>query len=195
MGYAAAKSVRRTPDSCGAHVIWARAVVSMFKDVVCHLPIRNITSLQYGLISTKEELRTKPTSTSVNIVGNSVRSRSRAFLQSKEVIKLSLINSPIDVIRSLLNISQNIIMLVMSRAFLACLENGSPVLTKSSTRVIFILQGVALFICDSTEGQHRFFVAPGTLAIPTSSQSNVFFLFASKRGLRLQFHVFQGFHE
>ena len=33
-------------------------------------------------------------------------------------------------------------MLLMSRAFLASLEDGSPVFTKSSTRVILILQGV-----------------------------------------------------
>ena len=113
--------------------------------------------------------------TSVDTVGNSVRSRSRVFLQSKEVIKLSLINSPIDVIRSLFNKSQNLFMLVMSRAFFfACLENGSPIFAMSSSRVIFSIQGVALFICNSTEGQHRFLVAPGTLALSTSSQSNVF---------------------
>ena len=65
--------------------------------------ITNSTSLQYGLISTKEELRTKTTSTSVDTVGNSVRARSRVFLQSKKVIKLGLINSPADVIRSMLD--------------------------------------------------------------------------------------------
>ena len=57
-------------------------------------------------------------------------------------------------------------------------------LTKSSSRFIFILQGVARFICDGTEGQHRFLVAPCSLAIPTSSQSNVFFLFACTGGQR-----------
>ena len=37
LGYAAAKSVRRTPDSCGAHATWARAVVSIPKmmSVIC----------------------------------------------------------------------------------------------------------------------------------------------------------------
>ena len=48
-------------------------------------------------------------------------------------------------------------MMVMPWAFLTCLENGSPVLTESSARVIFILQGWPSFICDSTEGQHRVF--------------------------------------
>ena len=98
--------------------------------------IRNTTSFLYGLISTKKEFRAKATSTSVDTIGNSVRTRSRVFLQSKEVTKLSLIKSPINVIRSLLNKSQSLFMLTVPRAFLTCLENGSPILTKSSTRVI-----------------------------------------------------------
>ena len=49
----------------------------------------------------KEELRAKATSTSASTVWNSVRARSRVFLQCKEVIKLSLIDGPIDVIREL----------------------------------------------------------------------------------------------
>ena len=107
-------------------------------------------------------------STPVDTVGNSVRARSRIFLQSKEVIKLGLIKSPADVIKSMLDKSKNIFMLVMSRAFVACLENGSPVFAKSSSRVMFIIQRVSLFICDSTERQHRFLVAPGTLSTPAS---------------------------
>ena len=65
--------------------------------------IRNIPSLQNGLIGIEEELRTKATSTPVDTVGNSVRARSRIFLQSNEVVELGLINNPINVIRSLLN--------------------------------------------------------------------------------------------
>ena len=57
--------------------------------------IRNITSLQYSLISTKEELRTKATSASVDTEKESVKSKSRVFLQSKEVINLSLTDGPI----------------------------------------------------------------------------------------------------
>ena len=68
--------------------------------------IKNSTSLQDGFISIGEELRTQATSTSLDAVGNSVRARSRVFLQCKEFIKFSLINSPTDVIRSVLNISQ-----------------------------------------------------------------------------------------
>ena len=94
-----------------------------------------------GFISMKEELRTQATSTSVNAVGNSIRARSRIFLQSKEVIKLGFLNSLADVIRSMLDKPQNIFMLVMSRAFVACLENCSPIFAKSSSRVIFIIQG------------------------------------------------------
>ena len=127
--------------------------------------VRNCTSLQDGFTSMKEELRTQATRTSVNAVGNSIKARSRIFLQIKEVIKLGLINSPADVIRSMLNMSQNIFMLVMSRR----LENGSPIFTKSSSRVIFIIQGAALFICNSTERQRRFLVALGTLSTPASS--------------------------
>ena len=94
--------------------------------------IRNSTSFQESSFSIKQELRTQTTSTSVGTVRNSVRARSRVFLQCKEFIKFSLINGPTDVIRSVLNMSQTIFMLVMSRASLACLENGSPILTKSS---------------------------------------------------------------
>ena len=113
--------------------------------------IRNSTSFQDSFKSIKEELRTQATSTPVGTVENSVRARSRVFLESKEVIKLSLINSPTDVIRSLLNISQNIFVLVMPRAFLACLENGSPIITEYSSRFILIFQGMAFFIRNSTE--------------------------------------------
>ena len=42
--------------------------------------VRNSTSLQDGLISVKEELRAKATSTSVDTVRSSIRSRSRVFL-------------------------------------------------------------------------------------------------------------------
>ena len=94
--------------------------------------------------------------------------QSRVFLQSKEFIKVSLMNSLIDVIRSLLNILQNIFVLVIPRAFFACLENGSPILTKSSSRFIFIFQGVALFICNSTGRKHGFLVTPGTLSTSAS---------------------------
>ena len=100
---------------------------------------------------------------------------------------LRRMNSPTDVIRSVLSVSQNVFVLVMSRAFFACLENSSPILTKSSSRFIFILQGVALFVCNSTERQHRFLVAPSTLSTPASSQSNVFFCLRPKEGWDLSF--------
>ena len=44
--------------------------------------VRKSTSLQHGFIGTTEELRTKATSTLVDSVGNSVRDRSRVFLQT-----------------------------------------------------------------------------------------------------------------
>ena len=128
----------------------------------------------------KEELRAKATSTSFNAVGNFIMARSRIVLRRKEVMKLCLINSRTDAIKRLLNIFQNIFMLVMLRAFLACLETGSPALTHSSSRVILFLQGVAFFICNSTEGQHRFLVAPSTLPIPGFGQSNVSFCLRPK---------------
>ena len=53
---------------------------------------------------------------------------------------LSLINRPTDVTKSWLNISQNIFVLVMPRAFLACPESGSQY-SQSSPRFIFIFQG------------------------------------------------------
>ena len=95
--------------------------------------IRNSTSFQENSVSIKEELLTQTTGTPLGTVRNSVRARNRIFFQSKGVVKLSLINSPTDVIRSMLDISQNIFVLVMSRAFHACWENGFPILTKSSS--------------------------------------------------------------
>ena len=86
-----------------------------------------------------------------------------------------------------MNKSQNPFVMVMPWAFLTCLKNGSPLLTESSTRVIFILQEVALFMCSSTEGQHRFLVAPGTLSVPTSSQSNPFSCLRARDGRDLSF--------
>ena len=103
------------------------------KTVLLSAMFWNGTSFQQVPVSIKEELQTQTTSTPVGTVGNSVRARRRVSLQSKEVIKFSLISSPTDVIRSLLDTSQNIFVLVMPRAFHACLENGSPILTKSSS--------------------------------------------------------------
>ena len=40
-GYAAAKSVNKLPDSRAPHAKWARAVVSILKNVVRHLPGRD----------------------------------------------------------------------------------------------------------------------------------------------------------
>ena len=68
--------------------------------------IRKSTSLQEGLISMKEELRAKATSTSVNAVGISIMARSRIFLRRKEVMKLFLINSRTDAIKRLLIIAK-----------------------------------------------------------------------------------------
>ena len=63
--------------------------------------IRNGTSFQKSSVSIKEDLRAQTCSTPVGTIWNSVRARSRIFLQSKEVVKLGLINSPTDVIKSL----------------------------------------------------------------------------------------------
>ena len=143
----------------------------------------------------KEKLRTQATSTPADTVGNSVRARSRVFLQSKEVIKLSLIKSPIDAIRSLLNKAQNFFILKVPGAFLTCLENGSPVLTKSSTRFIFILQGVAFFICDSTQGLAKVSYCAMLVGYSYMEPEQCLFLFVCKGGKRPQFHVLLGFHE
>ena len=86
--------------------------------------IRNSTSFHKSSVSIKEELRTKIPGTPVGNIWNSVGARSQIFLQSKEIVKLGLMKSPAYVIRSLL---------VMSRGFDTCLENGSPILTKPST--------------------------------------------------------------
>ena len=170
------------PRSSVSEVLWIKTVRLSAKQSGIFLSSR--TAWQ----ALNEEPRTKALITSVDTVENSVRSKSRVFLWSKEVIKFSPINSPIDVVRSLLNKSQNLFMLKVPQAFLACLENGFPVFTESSTTCIFILQGVALFICNSTEGQHRFLTAPcRSLARPTPSQSNVFFRLRAKEGRDLSF--------
>ena len=101
-----------------------------------------------------------------------------------------MVKSPTDVIKSLLNKPQNF-MLIMPRAFLACLEDGSPVLTKSSARFIFILQEKFLFICNCTERQHRFLVTPGTLSTPAYGQSSVFFCLRAREGGDLSLACFK----
>ena len=131
-------------------------------------------------------------STSVDTVGNSVMSRSRVFLQCKE-FKFSLINGPTDVIKSQLDKSQNLFMLMIPRAFLACLDNGSSILTKYSSRFILIFQGLSLFIRNSTGRQHKFLVAPNMLSIPTSSQSNVFSCLRPREGGDLSFKCLKVF--
>ena len=67
--------------------------------------IMNGTSFQKSSVGIKEELRTKIPGTFAGTKWNSVRARSLIFIQSKEVVKLSLINSPTDVARSLLDTS------------------------------------------------------------------------------------------
>ena len=103
--------------------------------------------------TSKGELRTHATRTPVSTVRNSVKARNRVFLDNKEVIKLSLINGPTNVIKSLLNISQNIFVLVMPRACLACLEDRPQYGVKlpwiifhfSSLRMVFLVSMKTLF--------------------------------------------------
>ena len=93
----------------------------------------NGTSFQQTLLSVKEELGAQSPRTSVSAKWNSIGARCRIFLHGNELVKLGPINGPTDVVRSLLNISKDILVLVMSRAFDTCLENGTPILTKLST--------------------------------------------------------------
>ena len=65
----------------------------------------NGTSFQQRSVSIEEELRTKPSGTPVGTIWNSIRARSRIFLQSNEFVKFGLINGPADVVRSLLTVS------------------------------------------------------------------------------------------
>ena len=67
--------------------------------------IMNGTSFQKRSVGIEEGLRTKIPGTFAGTKWNSIRARSRIILQSKEVVKLSLINSPADVVRSLLDTS------------------------------------------------------------------------------------------
>ena len=67
--------------------------------------------------------------------------------------------------------------------------------TKFYSWFIFVLQRMALCSCNKTENQHKFLVATGTLSTPTSSQSNVFDLFAFKRRWRPPLHVPETFDE
>ena len=77
---------------------------------------------------------------------------------SKEVIKLSLVKSPIDVMGTLLDKAENFFMVKMPRASRRAWKIVH-LNTQSSTRFIFILQGVTLFISDSTECQHGILIA------------------------------------
>ena len=71
--------------------------------------------------------------TSVGTIWNSIRARCRILLQSDEFIKFGTTNCPTDIVRSFLNIPQDIFVLVVPLAFHTCLENGFPILTKSSS--------------------------------------------------------------
>ena len=63
----------------------------------------NGTSFQQTLVSVEEELRTETPGTSEGTIWNSIRARSRIFLQSNKFVKRGLINGPADVVMSFLN--------------------------------------------------------------------------------------------
>ena len=111
----------------------------LHNDQELHLLPKELQTHWRGIASTDTP------STPVRTMWNSVRTKKRIFLQSKEFVDPRLISRAADVIKSMLDILQKIV-LVICVAFHTCMENGSPILTKSSSWFIFVFQGTALFI-------------------------------------------------
>ena len=62
-----------------------------------------------------------------------------------------MIDGPTDIDRGFLNMSQVVFVLVVSLIFCASVKNISPILTKSSSGIVFVFQRMAVFISDSIE--------------------------------------------
>ena len=92
------------------------------------------TSFQQRPVSIKEELQTQTPGTLEGTLWNSVRARSRIFFPSDWFVKLGLVNGPADIVRSLLDTSQNIFVMMMSRAFHNVLGKWFP-----NTHKVFFL--------------------------------------------------------
>ena len=121
--------------------------------------LRNGTSFQQILISVEKELGAQPSRTLEGAIRNSIRARCRICLQSNKFIKFGTINGPTDIVRSFLNIPQDIFVLVMPRAHDAGLKNRTPILTKPSSLFIFVFQGMTVFISERALRQGTGFLA------------------------------------
>ena len=85
----------------------------------------NGSSSQQKPTSVEKELGAQTSRTPVGAKRNSIEARCRIFLQRNEFIKLGTINGPTDIVRSFLNIPQDIFVLVMPRALDAGLKMDS----------------------------------------------------------------------
>ena len=72
-----------------------------------------------------------PTLTPVKAVRNPIRARSGFHLCGHEFVELVSVDSPADVIRSFLNVSQDSLIVMVPFAFIACLENRTPIFAVS----------------------------------------------------------------
>ena len=71
-------------------------------------------------VRAQQNPRTQPSRTSVKSVRNSIRARSRFLLSGHEFVKFASVDYPAEVVRSFLNISQKLFILVMPWTFGAC---------------------------------------------------------------------------
>ena len=94
---------------------------------------RNGTSFQQILKSVEKELGAETPRTPVGAIRDSIGTRCRILLQRDECIKLGTINGPTEIVRSFLNVPQDIFELVMPRALDAGLKSGPPILATPSS--------------------------------------------------------------
>ena len=118
---------------------------------------RDGTSFQQILKSVEKELGAQAPRTPEGAIRNSIGTRCRILLQSNEFIKLGTIKEPTNVVRSFLNVPQDIFELVMSRALDAGLKNGPQYSQSLLPDASSFVQGMTVFISDRIETKHRFF--------------------------------------
>ena len=135
---------------------------------------RDGTSFQQILKSVEKELGAQASRTPEGAIRNSIGTRCRILLQSNEFIKLGTIKEPTNVVRSFLNVPQDIFELVMSGALDAGLKNGPQYSQSLLPDASSFVQGMTVFISDRIETKHRFFGTPGTLSTSASGWRIVF---------------------
>ena len=156
---------------------------------------RNGTSFQHTLKSVEKELGAQATRTPIGAIRNSIRVKCRIFLQSNGFIKFGTINGPMDVVRSFLNIPQDISVLVMPRALNTGLKNGTQYSQSLHPDSSSFSKGENVSISDSIETKHGFFWHARHVVQFCIWLAHCLSLSLSKGDSLFPLHVPQDFHE